>query len=185
MMRPPKIAGWLVRMSCPPRDLPYVLGDLDAEYALRGGPNWWYWRQAIRSAGQLAMLGMRRADWEYSLLAVFAASAAPAVLMEGWWGFVLRHVPLKADVVRQADFAVISLALSAAVALFAGATCTRRGLRLAVPAAWMFALLGQAAAHNRVPGWFCGADMATVGLALTAGAWVRGRFDRPSGGRLA
>ena len=46
------------------------------------------------------MMGMRRSDWEYSLLAVFLASAAPAVLMESWWSFVLSQVPLKADGAR-------------------------------------------------------------------------------------
>ncbi len=185
MRRPPAVAAWLVRMACPARDLPYVLGDLDAEFALRGGPVRWYWRQALRSAGELAMMGVRRSDWEYSLLAIFLASAAPAVLMESWWSFVLSQVPLKADAARHSDFAVLSLALTAVLALCAGTLCTRRGLRLAVPASWVFVLLGQAAVHNIVPAWFCGASLATVALAIAAGAWVRHSFDKPSGGRFA
>jgi hypothetical protein len=161
------------------------MGDLDAEFAVRGGPAGWYWRQALGSVGALVTMGMRRSDWEYSLLAIFVASAAPAVLMESWWSFVLSHVPLKADEMRHSDFAVISLALTAVLALCAGTICTRRGLRLAIPAAWMFVLLGQGAVHNIVPAWFCGASLATVALALTAGAWVRHFFDKPSGGTFA
>ena len=95
------------------------------------------------------------------------------------------HVPLKADAMRHADFAAISLAVTAVLALCAGMICTRRGLRLAIPLAWMFVLLGQAAVHNVVPAWFCGATLATVAVALTAGAWVRHIFDKPSGGKFA
>jgi hypothetical protein len=98
---------------------------------------------------------------------------------------VLSHVPLKADAVRHDDFAVISLAVTAVLAVFAGTICTRRGLRLAIPVAWMFVLLGEAAVHNVVPAWFCGASLATVALALTVGAWVRHIFDKPSGGTFA
>jgi hypothetical protein len=185
MTAPPRVARFLVRVACPERDVEFVLGDLDAEFAMRSGPARWYWRQAVRSAGALAMMGMRRSDWEYALLAVFLASAAPAVLMEAWWSFVLSQVPLKADAMRHGDFAAISLGLTAVLALCAGTVCTRRGLRLAVPAAWGFVLLGQAAVHNIVPSWFCGASLATVGLALTAGAWVRHIFDKPSGGKFA
>jgi hypothetical protein len=185
MTRPPALAAWLVRAACPPRDLPYVLGDLNAEFELRGGPVRWYWRQALLSAGELAMMGMRRSDWEYALLAVFLASAAPAVLMEAWWSFLLSQVPLKADAMRHGDFAAISLALTAVLSLCAGAICTRRGLRLAIPLAWIFVLLGRAAAHNDVPVWFCGATLLTVALALTVGAWVRHILDKPSGGKFA
>ena len=185
MKRPPVLATCLLRIACPPRDLPYVLGDLEAEFELRGAPVRWYWSQALRSVGDLAMMGMRRSDWEYSLLAIFLASAAPAVLMESWWSFVLSQVPLKADAMRHSDFAAISLALTAVLALCAGTICTTRGLRLAVPVAWIFVLLGQAAVHNIVPVWFCGASLVTVALALITGAWVRHIFDKPSGGTLA
>ena len=185
MKRPPVLATWLLGCACPPRDLPYVLGDLEAEFALRRAPVRWYWSQVLRSVGELAMMGMRRSDWEYSLLAIFLASAAPAVAMEFCWSFVLSHVPLKADAMRHADFALISLALTAVLALCAGTICGTRGLRLAVPAAWIFVLLGQAAVHNIVPAWFLGASLATVALALIAGAWVRHIFDKPSGGTLA
>jgi hypothetical protein len=34
---PPWLARWLVRIACPTRDLPYVLGDR-REFELRGGP---------------------------------------------------------------------------------------------------------------------------------------------------
>ena len=184
-MRPPVMAEWLVRVACSPRDLPYVLGDLNAEFTLRGGPVRWYWRQALLSVGDLAMMGLRRSDWEYSLLAIFLASVAPAVPMETWWSFVLSHVPLKADGMRHGDFAAISLALTAVLAVCAGMICTRRGLRLAIPVAWLFVLLGQAAVHNVVPAWFCGATLATIALALAVGAWVRHFFDTPSGGKFA
>ena len=183
--RPPLLATWILRAACPPRDLPYVLGDLDAEYEMRGAPVRWYWSQALRSAGDLTLMGVRRSDWEYSLLAIFLASAAPAVLMEAWWSFLLSNVPLKVDAVRQSDFAAISLAITAVLALCAGAICTTRGLPLAIPLAWIFVLLGQAAVHNLVPAWFCGATLATVALALTLGAWVRRIFDKPSGGTFA
>ncbi|MCU1238455.1 MAG: hypothetical protein JWP63_6422 [Candidatus Solibacter sp.] len=182
MTAPPRLAKWMVRTACPERDVEYVVGDLDAEFALRGGERRWYWRQALRSVGALAMMGMRRNDWEYALLAVFVASAAPAVLMEAWWSFMLSNVPLKADAMRHGDFAGISLGLTAVLAMCAGTVCTRWGLRLAIPAAWGFVLLGQAAVHNIVPWWFCGASLATVGLALTAGAWVRHLIDKPNGG---
>ena len=46
MSRPPLLATWLLRLACPPRDLPYVLGDLEAEFTLRGAPVRWYWSQA-------------------------------------------------------------------------------------------------------------------------------------------
>jgi hypothetical protein len=184
-MRPPRFAELLVKLACPPGDLPFILGDLNAEFEMRGGPVRWYWRQALLSTGELATMELRRFDWEYSVLAVFLASAAPAVLMESWWSFVLSHVPLKADAMRHGDFAATSLIVTAVLALCAGMICTHRGLSLAIPLAWLFVLLGQAAVHNIVPPWFCAATLATVALALTVGSWVRHIFEKPSGGRFA
>jgi hypothetical protein len=172
-MKPPALARWLVRLACPARDLPYVLGDLDAEFQLRGGPVLWYWRQALLSAGALTIMGLRCSDWECALLAIFMASAAPILFMDAWWRFVLCHVPLKAGLTRGADFAVISLAYTAAVSFCAGALCTARGLRLAVPLAWVFILLGQAATHSIFPAWFSAISLVTVALSLAAGAWMR------------
>jgi len=176
MSGPPVVAVWLVRACCPARDRRFVLGDLEAEYVLRGRPSRWYWRQALRSAGALVMMGLRRADWEYALLAVMLASAAPALLMEAWWSFLLSTVPLKADIVRGADFAFVSLAVTALLAFGAGTICTLRGLLLAIPAAWLFALLGQAAVHNLVPPWFAVATLAALSAALAGGACLRRRF---------
>jgi len=184
MTSPPVLARCLVRLSCPPRDLPYVLGDLDAEFQLRGSPVLWYWRQALCSAASLTMMGLRHADWECALLAIFLASAAPILFMNTWWSYVLGHVPLKCDITRGADFAVISLAYTAALSLCAGAVCTPRGLRLAIPLAWSFVLLGQAATHAIFPAWFSAVSLVTVALALAAGAWVRHILDRPSTGRF-
>ena len=182
MTRPPMLAEWLVRAACPARDRRFVLADLEAEYELRGGPALWYWRQAVRSAPALAVMGARRGDWEYALLAVMLASAAPAIFMEAWWSFLLSAIPLKADIVRGADFAILSVAITALLSVGAGIICTVRGLFWAIPAAWIFALLGQAAVHNSAPTWFGAATLAAATVALAAGAWLRRIFD---GGQLA
>ena len=182
MTRPPILAVWLVRAACPARDRRFVLADLEAEYALRGGEAVWYWRQALRSAPALIMMGARRGDWEYALMAVMLASAAPAILMEAWWSFLLSQVPLKAGIVRGVDFALVSLAITALLSLGAGMISTTRGLATALPAAWLFALLGQAAVHNLAPSWMAGATLVTVTVTLVAGAWLRRIFDR---GQLA
>jgi len=179
---PPFAARLLVSICCPRRDRRFVMGDLEAEYELRGRPDGWYWRQALRSAGALLVMGARRGDWEYGLFAVMLAAAGPALLMEAWWSFVLSHVPLKVGPARSADFVVISLGVTALLSLGAGIICTLRGLVWAIPAAWVFALLGQAAVHNLVPAWFAPATLATATLALAAGAWLRRNFD---GGQLA
>jgi hypothetical protein len=73
-----------VRLACPARDLPFVLGDLDAEFQLRGGPVLWYWRQALYSIGALTVMGLRRSEWESALLAIFLASASPILFMDAW-----------------------------------------------------------------------------------------------------
>jgi hypothetical protein len=177
MTRPPIAAEWLVRICCPRRNRVFVLGDLEAEYELRGRPAGWYCKQAVRSAGALIVMGARRGDWEYALFAVMLATAAPAVLMEAWWSFLLSQVPLKAGVVRGADFAAISLAATALLCVGAGVICTTRGLRLAIPAAWAFALLGQAAVHNLAPSWFGAITLPAVAGALAVGALLRRIFD--------
>jgi hypothetical protein len=182
MTRPPFLAEWLVRVACPARDRRFVLADLEAEYELRGGPALWYWRQAVRSAPALVVMGARRGDWEYALLAVMLASVAPAILMEAWWSFLLSAVPLKADLVRGVDFAILSVATTALLSVGAGIICTVRGLAWAIPAAWLFALLGQAAVHTSAPAWFAAATLAAATVALAAGAWLRRTFD---GGQLA
>ena len=180
MKRPPALARFLVRLACPPRDFPHVLGDLDAEFELRGGPSAWYWRQAIRSLPSLIAMGLRRWEWEVSLLAIFMASAAPIVFMDAWWRYILCHVPLKADSARGADFALFSLAYMAAVSLCAGMVTTLRGLLLAIPLAWIFLLMGEAATHSIYPAWFRAASLLIIALALAAGAWTRRKYDKPS-----
>jgi len=124
------------------------------------------------------VMGARRGDWEYGLLAVMLAAAAPAILMEAWWSFVLSQVPLKAGIVRGADFAAASLAVTALLSIGAGIICTVRGLFWAIPAAWLFALLARAAVHNAAPPWFGAATLAAATIALTAGALLRRFFDR-------
>jgi hypothetical protein len=181
---PPRLARWLVRLACPAPDLPYVLGDLDAEFELRGGPVLWYWRQAIHSVWALTLMGLRRWEWECALLAIFLSSATPILFMDAWWRYLLCHVPLKGDLARGGDFAVISLVYSAVVSICAGAVCTVRGLRLAIPLAWTFVLLGEAATHSIFPVWFSAVSLATVAISLAGGAWVRGKLDRPSPGRF-
>ena len=175
---PPVIAQWLVRAACPRRDRPFVLGELEAEYELRGRPAGWYWRQSSRSLGALIAMGARRGDWEYGLFAVMLATAGPAILMEAWWSFVLSHVPLKAAAERGADFAIASLAVTALVSMGAGMICTTRGLAWALPAAWAFAILGRGAAHNIAPSWMGVATLAAVTATLVAGAWLRKIFER-------
>lgn len=185
MNRPPQLAAWVLRAACPARDLPFVLGDLEAEYEQyvsreRGGrqARRWFWSQALRSAGAMAMTGLRRAEWEYTLLAILVAAAGPAVVMEGFWSYLLSQVPLKADIVRGVDFVQVSLALTAALSLLAGALCSTRGLLLAVPAGCVFAMLGQAAVRNLVPAWFCPATLAAVAAALIVGACLRRACER-------
>jgi hypothetical protein len=178
MNRPPVLARLIVTLCCPSRDRVYVLGDLDAEYELRGCPAAWYWRQAIRSAGALVMMGARRGDWEFALLAVMLAAAGPPLLMEAWWSFVLSHVPLKVSDIRGTDFVVLSLALTALLSFGAGMICTIRGLCRAIPIAWLFALLAESAVHSVAPPWFGTASRGVLTASLTAGAWVRRIFDR-------
>ncbi len=180
MTRPPAFARFLVRLACPPRDLSHVLGDLDAEFELRGGPRGWYWRQAIHSLPSLIAMGLRRWDWEFSLLAIFMASAAPVLFIDAWWTYILCNIPLKAEAARGGDFALCSLIYMAAVSLCAGIATTLRGLLLAVPLAWAFLLLGEAATHSIYPAWFRAASLLVVTLSLATGAWTRRKLDQPS-----
>ena len=124
------------------------------------------------------MMGARRGDWEYGLLAVMLASAGPAIFMEAWWSFVLSHVPLKVGAVRGADFAVISLAITALLSFGAGLICTIRGLFWAIPTAWLFALLAQTAVHNIAPTWFGAATLAATAAAIILGACAREEHTR-------
>ena len=188
----PRLAALLLRTACPTHDWPHVVGELEAEYedyivAERGvrAARRWFWSQALRSVGALAMMGLRRNEWEYSLFGILLASAGPAVLMEAWWSFLLGTIPLKADIVRGGDFVLVSLALTGALAVFAGALCTTRGLLLAIPAAWVFSLLGQTAVRSIAPAWFSGATLIILTIALTAGACLRRIFDKPKGGTFA
>ena len=103
------------------------------------------------------MKGMRGGEWECALLSILLASTGPAVLVEAWWGYLLSLVPYKAALLRGSDFIEVSLALHACTGLFAGTLCTPRGLLLGLPAAWLFALLGHAAAHSPTPPWFSAA----------------------------
>jgi hypothetical protein len=183
---------WLLRAACPAGDIPYVFAELEAEYEKyvvpergRTAAQRWFWSQAVRSAGPLAMIGLRRAEWEYPLLAILLSSAGSAVLMECWWRYILCQVPLRADAVRGGDFVLLNLTLTAALGFFAGMLCTKRGLLLAIPAAWAFSLLGQAAAQSIAPVWFSSATMLTLAVALAAGAWLRNVVDKPKGGRFA
>jgi hypothetical protein len=155
-----------------------VLGDLDAEFELRGGPALWYWRQTLYSTFALTLMSLRQSEWESALLALFLSSAVPILFMDAFWRYVLCHIPLKADFTRGADFAAISLAYSAVVSLCAGAVCTPRGLRLAIPLAWTFILLGQAATHSVFPAWFTVLSLLTTAFSLAAGTKLRRTLDR-------
>ena len=130
-------------------------------------------------------MGLRRNDWECSLFAILLAAAGPSVLMEASWSFLLSAVPLKADIVRGSDFALVSLILTVTLGFFAGALCTVRGLLIAIPAAWVVSLLGQTAARSITPAWFCGATLIALALALSTGACLRRIFDKPQGGTFA
>ena len=187
-----RLPALLLRAACPSRDLPYIVAELEMEYEdyilpARGprAARRWLWSQTARSVGALAMMGLRRHDWEYSLFAIVLAAAAPAVLMESWWIFLLSTVPLKADIVRGSDFVLMSLALTATLGCLAGVLCTVCGLLLAIPAAWVVALLGQAAVRSITPAWFAAATLFALALALSAGACVRHIFDKPQGGTFA
>jgi hypothetical protein len=181
MTRPPAAAEWLVRVCCPARDREFVLAELEAEFVVRGSAAGWYWRQAAQSAPALLGMGARREEWECGLLAVLLAAAGPALLTEAWWSFLLRQVPLRAGEWRGADFAMFSLAMTALLSFGAGMICSVRSLIWALPAAWIFTLLGLAAAHNSTPWWLGPATLAMGSLGLAAGAWLRKTSD---GGRV-
>ncbi|MEO8370157.1 MAG: hypothetical protein ABI806_13230 [Candidatus Solibacter sp.] len=180
MTRPPTLARLLVRLACPPRDLLHVLGDLDAEFELQHHDRSWYWRQAINSLPSLIAMGLRRWEWEFSLLAIFMASAAPVLFIDAWWTYILCNIPLKAEAARGGDFALCSLMYMAAVSLCAGMVTTLRGLLLALPLAWVFLLLGEAATHSMYPAWFRAASLLVATLSLATGAWTRRKLDNPS-----
>jgi len=125
-------------------------------------------------------MGLRHWEWEFSLLAIFMASAAPVLFIDAWWTYILCNVPLKAEAARGGDFALVSLMYMATVSLCAGMVTTLRGLLLAVPLAWVFLLAGEAATHRTYPAWFFAASLLIVTLALASGAWTRRKFDNPS-----
>jgi putative ABC transport system permease protein len=58
--RPPRLAAWIVRLSSRTGDRPYILADLDEEFAQHAAEHGrrsaaaWYWRQALASAVHLA-----------------------------------------------------------------------------------------------------------------------------------
>ena len=169
-----------------------MLAELEIEYetyvlperGLSAGRRW-FWSQALRSIGSLVIIGLRRGEWEYALLAVGLASAGSAVLMEKWWQYILCQIPLKADLVRGGDFVLLNLAFTAALGFFAGMLCSTRGLLLAIPAAWAFSLLGQSAVQNMAPVWLSGTTLFTLTVALAGGACLRNAVDKPKGGRFA
>jgi hypothetical protein len=189
---PPRLAVLLLRASCPAGDWPWVLAELEEEYAghvlpRRGakGARRWFWSQAVRSMGALAMKGIRGGEWECALLFILLASAGPAVLVEAWWGYLLTLVPYKAALMRGSDFIEVSLALHSCLGLFAGALCARRGLLLGIPAAWMFALLGLAAARSLTAPWFPAVTVLVLTASMVTGAYARRLLEKPQGGRFA
>ena len=102
----PRLAAFLLRAACPSNDWPYLIAELEAEYDYilpERGPaaaRRWFWSQALRSIGEVAMMGLRRNDWECSLFAILLAAAGPSVMMEAWWSFLLSAVPLKAELAK-------------------------------------------------------------------------------------
>jgi hypothetical protein len=191
-MTPPRLAVLLLRASCPASDWPWVIAELEEEYVGhvlprngRKAARRWFWSQAVRSLGALAMKGVRGGDWECALLFILLASAGPAVLVEAWWGYLLSLVPYKAELMRGSDFITVSLALHACMGLFAGALCSPRGLLVGIPAAWVFTLLGQTAARSLTVPWFCAAAVLVLTASMIAGAYARRIFENPEDGRFA
>jgi hypothetical protein len=189
---PPRLAVLLLRVSCVSNDFPWVIAELEEEYAQHILPGHdvttarrWFWRQAARSVGALAMKGLRGGEWEFALLFILLASAGPAVLMEAWWGYLLSLIPYKAGLMRGPDFLAVSLALHGCLGIFAGALCTPRGLMLGIPAAWLFALLGQTAARSLTVPWFSAGTLGVLTMSMVAGAYGRRIFEGPKGGRFA
>ena len=94
---PPRLAVWFVSLFAYGEEAESVLGDLQEEHthlALQSVPalaRRWYWRQAVKTAAQLAAAGFRRAPW--STTAVITG------------GFLLRR--LTARLVEPAIFGVL------------------------------------------------------------------------------
>lgn len=189
---PPRAAMWLLRLVSCDGDWRWLIAELETEYTRHMLPdrglrraNRWFWSQSLRSLGAMAMRSLKEGEWEYALFLILLASAGPSVLMEAWWGYLLSLVPAKASLVRGPDFLALSMAAHAVLGAAAGTLCTPKGLLLGIPAAWVFALLGQSAARSLTPPWFWTAVLFVLALSLAAGAGMRRLVDGPKGGRFA
>lgn len=71
-VQPPRIAVWLVNLFAPGEEAESILGDLLEEFSILAAKSGvpvarrWYWRQSLRTAAQLAGLGLRTAPWSTS-----------------------------------------------------------------------------------------------------------------------
>lgn len=69
-IQPPQLAAWVVDLFIPREHAESILGDLLEEFseiASRSGltyaRRWYYWRQSVKTVGQLVSAGFRAAPW--------------------------------------------------------------------------------------------------------------------------
>jgi hypothetical protein len=187
----PRLSLLLLRAICSTQDWPGVIAELEVEYETivlpEHGPSAarrWFWSQTLRSARELLLVELRRADWEYVALFLLLASAGPSLPLDAWWGWLLSLIPCKAGLIRGGDFVTLSLVAQAVMAIVGGSLCSLRGLFAAIPAACLFSRLGHAAAQGIAPGWLQPAMLLILSAGLCAGAVTRRHLDRPQEGAL-
>ncbi|MDX2152178.1 MAG: hypothetical protein SFV54_15680 [Bryobacteraceae bacterium] len=167
-MSPPRGAVLLLRAAVASPHREWVEGDLEEEWRVRQSRAW-YWRQVVRSVIPLVGMQARSANWEASLLAVFAASAGPILLLDGFWSFILSQVPLRAGVVRGMDYLAMGLWLAGAAGAVAGYACRGRRAFVLAPIAVLFTLLALGAITGVTPFWYRAIITATIGAGVAAG----------------
>lgn len=81
LVKPPRIADWLLNLFALAEEAESILGDLLEEFSLLASKSGvafaqrWYWRQTIKTVPQLAGIGFRTAPW------LIGASVAGGLLL--------------------------------------------------------------------------------------------------------
>jgi hypothetical protein len=84
LVQPPRIATWLVNLFTQEREAEAILGDLQEEFAQRekesgsATARCWYWREALKTIGDLTAAGLNDAPWST------AAAAIAGFLVDGF-----------------------------------------------------------------------------------------------------
>ncbi|MGJ5815096.1 hypothetical protein [Paludibaculum fermentans] len=118
MAAPPRAAQALLWLCLPEQEWQTIPGDLEEEYLTtvlprlgERGARWWYLRQAVHSAGPLLAMRCRQGALSRLLVFPLLVCVLPIAGFESAWSLLLTQIPLKADSLRGADYALISLAL--------------------------------------------------------------------------